>query len=271
MKDQPNQMNRRFFIAGLAATSFALSADTSRNPQLRALNLLKGIDIMPASGRKPTSMVVLIHGFGGNAESMRWLAQQWAKQLPDAMFVIPNAPNQCHENPGDPRSREWFATRALDTDTAARVAQIRKVEPLLNDFIDAKLSQHGLRDHQLVIAGISQGAMMALHTGPRRKHPCAAVVAYNGMLVDPQGLRRDRIVRPPIFAAHGTQDNVVPFARHAELQNGFRSAGFKVETATYNLGHDVNAAGVRRGAEFIRQQLTAAQRAPTNRRRFFGG
>lgn len=264
-------LDRRTFISGLVAASFTLSADTassSRGAAARALATLQGIDVMPAHGRKPTSMVVLLHGFGGNAESMRWLAQHWAKTLPDTVFVIPNAPEQCRDNT-DPNSRQWFATRALDPDHATRVVQIRSVEPLLNQFIDAKLAQYGLRDGQLAIAGISQGAMMALHAAPRRRAACAGVVTFNGMLVDAQGLQHDRLVRMPILAAHGTQDNVVPFARHRELHRAFKQAGFTIETATYNLGHDVNAAGVRRGAEFIRRNL--AQRTRDNVfKRFFG-
>lgn len=263
-------MNRRTFITGLVAASFTLSADTSSSSRAaaRALAALQGIDVKPAKGRTPTSMVVLLHGFGGNAQSMQWLAQQWAKVLPDTVFVIPNAPEQCRDNT-DPNSRQWFATRALDPDHSARVAQIRAVEPLLNQFIDAKLAQYGIRDGQLVIAGISQGAMMALHTAPRRRAACAGVVAYNGMLVDAQGLQRDRLVRIPVLAVHGTQDNVVPFARHGELQRAFKQAGFAVETATYNLGHDVNAAGVRRGADFTRRTLSYRSRDNVFKR-FFG-
>ncbi len=250
-------MNRRAFITGLLATTFALSADAP----LRLMRpRLSGVDVLPASGRKPTSMVVLLHGFGGNGESMRWLAEEWAKVLPDTVFVMPDAPDQCHENPSDPKSREWFAIRALDPDTTARVAQIRAIEPVLNDYIDAKLAHYGLHDRQLAIAGISQGAMMALHTAPRRRQACAATVAYNGMLVDVPGLKRDRIVRMPVFLAHGSQDNVVPFAHHARSQRVMREAGFKVEAATYPLGHDVNAAGVQRGAAFIRRTFAARHR-----------
>lgn len=250
-------MDRRAFMAGILATAFTLTADTPRGV---VRTRLSSVDILPASGRRPTSMVVLLHGFGGNGESMRWVAQAWAKVLPDTVFVMPDAPDQCHENPSDPASREWFATRALDRDTPARVAQIRRVEPVLNDFIDAKLSHYGLRDSQLAIAGISQGAMMALHTAPRRRHACAATVAYNGMLVDAQGLQDDCIVRMPVFAVHGSNDTVVPFAHHAQLHRALRGAGFKVEAATYPLGHDVNAAGLRRGAEFIRRNLAARNR-----------
>lgn len=244
-------------MAGMLATAFTLTADTPRGS---ARPRLSSVDILPASGRRPTSMVVLLHGFGGNGESMRWVAQAWAKALPDTVFVMPDAPDQCHENPTDPASREWFATRALDRDTQARVAQIRRIEPVLNDFIDAKLAQYGLPDRALAIAGISQGAMMALHTAPRRRHSCAATVAYNGMLVDPQGLQDDRIVRMPVFAVHGAQDNVVLYANLARVQGAFKRAGFAVETVTYNLGHSVNAEGLRRGGAFIRRNLDARKR-----------
>ena len=262
-------MNRRTFltgtVAGAFAASFALRSDAPTPPRAP----LGGVDILPASGRAPTSMVVLLHGFGGNGESMRQVAQAWAKVLPDTVFVLPDAPFQCHENPNDPRSREWFAVRALDRDAALRVAQIRRVEPILNEHIDAKLAHYGLNDRCLVIAGMSQGAMMALHAAPRRSMACAAVVAYSGMLVDSLGLQRDRVTRPPVLALHGNADTVVPYRHLADVENGFKNAGFQVEAVTYNnLGHSMNLAGIRKGADFIRTQL--AQSCAPRMRRTFG-
>lgn len=259
-------MNRRQFIIGSVAATFALKSDAPPPP---ARITLGGVDILPASGRAPTSMVVLLHGFGGNGESMRQVAQAWAKVLPDTVFVLPDAPFQCHENPNDPRSREWFAVRALDSDAALRVAQIRKVEPVLNEHITAKLAQYGLNDRCLVVAGMSQGAMMALHTAPRRPRACAGVVAYSGMLVDPIGLQHDRITRPPVLAVHGNADTVVPYRHLAGVENGFKNAGFQVQAVTYaNLGHSMNLAGIRKGADFIRNQF--AQSCAPRLRRSFG-
>lgn len=259
-------MNRRAFIAGLLATTFTLKADA---PQRRPRHkMLAGVDVPPANGQPPRCMVVLLHGFGGNGESMRTVAKAWAKQMPDAVFVMPDAPDQCHENPNDPKSREWFATRALDPDQGQRAQQIRAVEPVLNDYIDAKLAQYGLPDSQLAIAGISQGAMMALQAGPRRRHACAAIVEYSGMLVDPAGLKQDRVTRPPLFAAHGDRDTVVPYAHLATVEKEFRAAGFAVETATYPVGHMVTPMGLQRGGAFIRRHFDANRNKPWLRRIF---
>ncbi len=253
-------------MGGLLATSFALGADTPQpSPVYPPLHSL---DILPKTGAAPTSMVVLLHGFGANGQSLRWWADAWAAVLPNAVFVLPDAPQQCRDNT-DPQSRQWFATRALDPDAAQRAVEIRGTAPVLNHFIDTKLAQYNLKDRHLVMAGISQGAMMALHAAPRRGRPCSAVVAYNGMLADPAGLRHDRLVRMPIFAGHGRQDNVVPYRHLAEAAQAFRGEGFKVETASYNLGHSVDAAGLRQGAAFAQRHLANAA-ASRQRRWFFG-
>lgn len=269
-RDGQQVFSRRLFLGGALATGFALTAKSS---SLTAFDepALSGVDILPASGRAPASMVVLLHGFSGNGASMRWMAEAWARLLPDTVFVMPDAPDPCHEN-DNPASREWYASRARDPDSAARVSQIRRVEPRLNRYIDMKLAHYGLRDSALAIAGISQGAMMALHAGPRRAGTCAGVVSYNGMLVDPAGLRRDPVTRPAIFAAHGRRDDVVSYTHLAELSRDFRAAGFAVETASYDLGHEVNAKGLAEGGAFVRRRLlqAAAPRAAA-RRRFGGG
>lgn len=245
-------------MTGLLAVTFALKADSVPGPVRPAQPLLGGVDVLPKSGSKPTSMVVLLHGFGGNGESMRWVADAWAKQLPNTVFVMPDAPDQCHENPNDPQSREWFATRALDPDDAARVAQIRAVEPRLNAYIDAKLAQYGLHDRCLAISGISQGAMMVLHAAPRRRQPCAAVAAFCGMVVDRLGLRRDHLVRMPVMLAHGDQDTVVPFAKFAEAQGDLRTAGFHVDAVSYHAGHSVTPAVLRQGGAFIANKISTS-------------
>jgi phospholipase/carboxylesterase len=254
-------MNRRQFISGLLASGFAAAAHSSAGVEALPRPLPGGFDILPANGAAPTSMVVLLHGFGGNAESLRATAEIWARALPQTVFVLPDAPEQCRDNT-DPASRQWFGIRALETDDAARVAQIRAMSPRLDEHIDAKLSQYGLNDDQLAIAGISQGAMMAVHCGLRRPRRCAAVVSYNGMLVDIPGLARDRITRPPVFAGHGAEDNVVPYTRLAELAEALRRHQVLVQTATYPLGHSVNDEGLRDGADFIRRGLDAARRRP---------
>lgn len=64
---------------------------------------------------------------------------------------------------------------------------MRTSAPSLNAYIDAQLAAHGLTEDKLALVGLSQGAMMALHVGPRRARALAGIVGFSGMLADPRG------------------------------------------------------------------------------------
>ena len=43
-------------------------------------------------GTTPTSLVVLLHGYGANGDDLIALGDGWRRWLPDTVFVAPNAP-----------------------------------------------------------------------------------------------------------------------------------------------------------------------------------
>ena len=86
---------------------------------------------------------------------------------------------------------------------------------MLDAFLDSELGRTGLDESKLALVGFSQGTMMALHVGLRRKRAPAAILGYSGMLVGPEHLgeatARSATGRtPPILLVHGDQDNVLP-------------------------------------------------------------
>ena len=48
-------------------------------------------DHAPASGGKPKSMVIMLHGLGSNGQDLISLAPYLAQSLPDTVFVSPDA------------------------------------------------------------------------------------------------------------------------------------------------------------------------------------
>lgn len=46
----------------------------------------------PAAGGAPTSMVILLHGYGSNGDDLIGLAPFWRDALPNTVFLSPNAP-----------------------------------------------------------------------------------------------------------------------------------------------------------------------------------
>ncbi|MBU6476245.1 MAG: dienelactone hydrolase family protein, partial [Alphaproteobacteria bacterium] len=168
-------------------------------------------------------------------------------------FLAPDAPEVCEAYAG---GYQWFSIRAIDDKVFERERQIEKAVPELNAFIDGQLRHWGVAENRLVVAGFSQGAMMAMYTMPRRKTACAGVIGYSGLLVDAEGLKGAGIVRMPVLAIHGDADEIVPPRYLSGVQSGFEAAGFNVETVMRpNLGHGIDAFGVKRGLDFTKEVL----------------
>ena len=56
---------------------------------------LEGPEHGPEAGGAPRKLVLLLHGLGADGNDLIGLAPHWAKALPTAVFVSPNAPFPC--------------------------------------------------------------------------------------------------------------------------------------------------------------------------------
>jgi len=194
--------------------------------------------------------VILLHGYGSNGEDLISLAPYWREALPATAFVAPNAPERC---PGAPGGYQWWGLTS--TDGGARAAGAARAAPVLDGFIDAELARHGLTEAKLALVGFSQGTMMALHVGPRRRNVLAGVVGYSGMLADEAALA-DSITRPPILLVHGDADPMIPINAFHQAQASLTANGFEVEShVSRGLGHSIDLPGLQLGGRFLARVL----------------
>jgi phospholipase/carboxylesterase len=99
--------------------------------------------------------------------------------------------------------------------------------------------------------------MMSLFVGPRRERALAGIVGFSGRLIAPELLAQEVRSRPPVLLAHGTADEVVPYASLAQAEKGLTAAGIPVETLSCpGIGHGIDQNSLVRGAEFLHQVLT---------------
>ena len=150
--------------------------------------------------------------------------------------------------------------------------------PALDAFLDAELARLGLDDSRLALVGFSQGSMMALHVGLRRRRAPAAIVAYSGMLVGPDKLgeakaRNARGEPPPILLVHGDQDPLIPLEAMLAATDDLARAEIPNQWhLSFGVGHGIDAGGLRQGGLFLaagvsrRGALKAAKRKEPPRR-----
>jgi len=212
--------------------------------------MIDGPRVAPASGAPAQSLVILLHGYGSNGDDLISLAPYWREALPTTAFVSPNAPEPC---PGAPGGYQWWALTS--TDRGSRSEGAARAAPVLDAFIDAELARHGLTEAQLALVGFSQGTMMALQVGPRRRRQLAGIVGYSGMLADEAGLAA-ATTRPPILLIHGDADPMIPVAALHQAKAALTRHGFEVEShVSPNLGHSIDLPGLQLGGRFLARVL----------------
>ena len=211
-------------------------------------------------GGKADALVVFLHGYGANGDDLIELGRQWRALLPQAAFVAPNAPDRC---PGAPTGRQWFplAARAGDEakDAEHRWQGALAARPGLDAFLDDSLAERGLDDSRLALVGFSQGTMMALHVGLRRKRAPAAILGYSGMLIGPEHLpeataRDAKGQRPPILLVHGDRDNVIPLDAMFVAADDLARAEIPVQWhLSIGVAHGIDGGGLSHGGLFLQK------------------
>jgi phospholipase/carboxylesterase len=215
-----------------------------------ASTLIDGPRVAPVSGAPAQSLVILLHGYGSNGDDLISLAPHWGATLPLTQFVAPNAPEPC---PGAPGGYQWWALTSADR--SARAEGAARAAPVLDAFIDAELARYGVSEAKLALVGFSQGTMMALHVGPRRRRPLAGIVGYSGMLADETSLV-DAATRPPILLIHGDADPMIPISAFHHAETALAKSGFPVEShISPGLGHGIDLPGLELGGQFLAKVL----------------
>lgn len=213
-----------------------------------------GIDgprVGPHSGGPVKQIILLLHGYGSNGSDLITFADVWRDVFPDALFLAPNAPEPVPFNYG---GYQWFGIDELTSEAMA--AGVAGVAPVLNRFIDRELAEHGLTERDMALVGFSQGTMMSLYVGPRRRQQLAGILGYSGLLTDPVGLARELRSKPPVMLIHGEADPMVPIAAMRSAASDLTSLGFDVRShVSPGLGHSVDQMGLQLGADFVRGAL----------------
>jgi len=209
---------------------------------------LTGPGRKPANGGAAKKLVVLLHGLGADGSDLIGLAPHWARLLPDAEFLSPDAPFPCDMGPF---GRQWFSLQNRTPETV--IAGARAAAPILDAFLDEALAARGLKGGELALVGFSQGAMMSLFVGLRRAEAPAAILAYSGALVGSALLGAEMRGKPPVMVVHGDADPVVPFEMMAAAVKGLKANGIAVEELVRpGLGHGIDEEGLLRGGAFLK-------------------
>ncbi len=210
---------------------------------------IDGPRLEPTDGTPVRRLVIFLHGFGADGNDLIAIGEQWRALLPDAAFVSPHAPEAC-AMPGAGAGRQWFELTFRDPHEYWR--GVNAAGPTLDAFIDKERDRYGLSDADVALVGFSQGTMMALHVGLRRRERLLAIVGYSGALAGPEHLKGQLTHKPPVLLLHGDRDEVIPIHMLFLALQGLTEAEVGAEFhIAAGLGHGIDPEGLVMGAQFL--------------------
>jgi phospholipase/carboxylesterase len=208
---------------------------------------LQGPSSYKFEGKRPTDLVVFLHGYGSCGKDLISLSQYFEDVLERPYFIAPNAPFT-YEFVGATFPDEWQWFSLINRNPQNLIAGSKTAEPLINYFLDKKLAEFELTTQNLYLVGFSQGTMMSLHTAFRRSNGgCKAVIAFSGTMVAPELLEKEIISKPKVCFIHGEKDAIVPpslgkIAYNYVVQNGVQAEFHKIPELEHYI--DFNALNI---------------------------
>ncbi len=199
----------------------------------------------------PSSLVFLLHGWGSNGRDLLSIADLWRPHLPDTLFICPEGPEVCDQNP---MGYQWFSLGDWSPEFFIKGAE--KARAPLNEFIQSKKKEYNMPADKIVMMGFSQGMMMALSCGLRQKDALGGILGYSGALIDNMEDIVDTYPKPPISIIHGLADDVVPVARHDEALAKLQSHNYQVDSLKVpGLAHGIEQQGLLAGLDFLKNTI----------------
>lgn len=195
-----------------------------------------------ASDRDAAS-VIWLHGLGADGHDFVPIIPELRLTPPGVLrFVFPHAPVRPVTLNGGMPMRAWYDILELSAEGRKDEAGTRASAARIGALIEREIGR-GVATTRIILAGFSQGGAVAYLTGLTHPTPLAGIIALSTYIPSP-GLLVDGFVEAnrqvPVFAAHGTHDDVVSPALGEHAVEVLRQLGIEPEWHRYPLPHSVS-------------------------------
>jgi len=203
--------------------------------------LLETVEIEPDG---PAGMsVIWLHGLGADGHDFEPIVPELG--LPDHLaprFVFPHAPVRPVTINGGMAMRAWFDIISLGGDGPHDEEGFRQAVAQTEALIERE-RERGVPDERMVIAGFSQGGVVALYTALCHERRLTAFLGLSTFMPFGDALldhRSNANADLPIFLGHGQYDSMVPIQAAESTRDQLRYAGYSVDWHSYPIDHGVS-------------------------------
>jgi phospholipase/carboxylesterase len=211
---------------------------------------LEHIEIEPPN--EATATVIWLHGLGADGHDFEPLVPEL--HLPDdhsIRFIFPHAPIRSVTVNDGAEMRAWydFVPHSEYSGSEDIVVSAKQIDA----FIEYEVAR-GIPTERILLAGFSQGGVIALQTGLRYHERLCGILALSTYLHDftsTENERTDANLAIPIMMAHGNMDPMIPVMRAATSRENLIRLGYDVRWFDYPMGHQVCLEEVEEIARFF--------------------
>lgn len=214
---------------------------------------INAVIVEPA--REVNASVIWLHGLGADGHDFEGIIPQLA--LPEdhgLRFVFPHAPVRAVTVNSGAKMRAWYDIAQVDLTQEVDWQGIEQSVQLLRDMVAQQVSQ-GIAMDRIMVAGFSQGGVIALHAGLRSPEPLAGIIALSTYLPELPAHQLKQPTSCPIFMAHGLMDPMVPLAAAEQALAILNGNGFSPSWQVYPMQHQVCMEEITDLSRFIQQNL----------------
>jgi phospholipase/carboxylesterase len=220
----------------------------------------KMTDLLPfetvKTAEKTEYTIIWLHGLGADGNDFVPLVPEL--RLPESLaikFIFPHAPVRPITLNNGYEMRAWFDMFSLDRSNNTDESDLLTTVGWINQFIDKEI-ENGTPSTKILLAGFSQGGVIAFHAGIRYPKKLAGVMALSTYMPFDENLFKQASPEQKglsIFAVHGTNDSVIPVASWQDYVPKLEAQGFDVEAHSYEMEHSLCAEEIRDISSWIQR------------------
>ncbi len=208
------------------------------------------------TGPDPQGCVIWLHGLGADGHDFEPIVP--LLDLPEDLavrFIFPHAPERPVTINGGMHMRAWY-----DINPGAPASATSDIEASAAAVLELIKTQQaaGIASNRIVLAGFSQGGVIALHLGLRLDQRLAGIMALSTYVHDHESLPGEASLANadvPIFMAHGLSDPMIPITRAITGREALHNLGYQIEWHEYAMDHAVCPEEIIHISQWLQQVL----------------
>jgi len=224
----------------------------------RMVDLLRTVEV--ETGRPVRAAVIWMHGLGADGHDFEPIVPHLGTDDLGVRFVFPHAPRRAVTINMGLIMPAWYDIRGLESGAGVDEKGIRASAAEVEALVGREKGR-GVPAARIVLAGFSQGGVIALHAALRHDETLAGVLALSTYLPavaasDAELCAANAAI--PVFQAHGLDDPMIPVERGEQARDRLIALGHPVEFRTYPMQHEVCPDEIADIAAWLRARLGPA-------------